>query len=192
MTNKYKIIYADPPWHYGSKSAVNNSSGNEIKPLSDQYITTKTKDLAMLDVKSLCDEDCALFMWTTDSHLPDALELIKAWGFSYKTVAFKWIKTTKSGKTCKNVAPWTMKSCEICLLATRGAMSKYKIKNNTEELVFAERSKHSRKPSEVRDRISGMFGNLPSLEMFARYSVEGWDVFGNEAPNSIEIPVKHQ
>lgn len=192
MNKKYKIIYADPPWHYGSKSAVNNSSGSDIKPLSDQYTTTKTKDLSLLDVNNIADDDCALFIWTTDSHIPDALELIKAWGFKYKTVAFKWIKQTSSGNTYKNVAPWTMKSCEICLLATKGSMLKYKIKNNTEELVFAERTKHSRKPDEVRRRIIDMFGDLNSLEMFARYSVDGWDVFGNEAPNSIEIPIKQK
>lgn len=184
---KYKVIYADPPWHYGSKSAVNNSKGSEIKPLSVQYTTTKTKDLAMMDVGSLSDDDCALFMWVTDSHLPDALQLIEAWGFKYKTIAFNWVKTTSKGNYCKNVAPWTMKSSEVCILATKGAMSKYKIANNIESLVIAERTKHSRKPKEVMRRIESLFGDVPRLEMFARDSSEGWDVFGNEAPNSIEI-----
>jgi len=71
-------------------------------------------------------------------------------------------------------------------------MSKYKIKNNVESLVISERTKHSRKPEEVRNRISALFGELPSLEMFARKASEGWDVFGNEAPNSIEIGFKNE
>ena len=187
---KYKVIYADPPWHYGSKSAVNNSSGSEIKPLKDQYTTTKTKDLCNMDVKSICEDESVLFMWVTDSHLPDALEIIKAWGFKYKTIAFNWVKTTSKGNYCKNVAPWTMKSSEICLIATRGAMTKHKIKNNVESLVFSERTKHSKKPDEVRERITDLFGDVSRLEMFARTSASGWDVFGNEAPNSIEIGIK--
>ena len=188
---KYKIIYADPPWHYGSKSAINNSTGNEIKPLSDHYGTMSLRDLKNLPVKSMLDEDAACFMWVTDSHLDEAIKLFKAWGFKYKTIAFNWIKTTNKGNHCKNVAPWTMKSSEVCLFGTRGAMTKYKIANNIESLVIAERSKHSQKPEEVRLRIERLFGDLPRLEMFARTATEGWDVFGNEAPNSIDIGVNH-
>ena len=187
---KYKIIYADPPWHYGSKSAVNNSVGNDIKPLSEHYNTMSLSDLKAMPIKKIIDKDCACFMWVTDSHLDEAIQILKAWGFQYKTIAFNWIKTTSKGNFCKNVAPWTMKSSEVCLLGTRGAMTKYKKINNIESLVIAERTKHSKKPSEVRKRIELLFGYLPRLEMFARSSAEGWDVFGNEAPNSIEIDVE--
>ena len=188
---KYKIIYADPPWHYGSKSAVNNSTGSEIKPLSEHYGTMSLKDLKKLPIKSMLDDDAACFVWVTDSHLDEAIELFKAWGFKYKTIAFNWIKTTSKGNYCKNVAPWTMKSSEVCLFGTKGAMTKYKIANNIESLVISERSKHSQKPEEVRLRIERLFGDLPRLEMFARTATEGWDVFGNEAPNSIDIGVTH-
>lgn len=187
---KYKIIYADPPWHYGSKSAVNNSTGNEIKPLSDHYNTMSLKDMKALPINSMIEDDAACFMWVTDSHLDEAIDLFKAWGFKYKTIAFNWVKTTSKGNYCKNVAPWTMKSSEVCLLGTRGAMTKYKKVNNIESLVIAERTKHSMKPEEVRRRIELLFGDLPRLEMFARTASEGWDVFGNEAPNSIKIGAK--
>lgn len=187
MSKKYQVIYADPPWHYGSKSAVNNSTGNEIKPLSDHYPTMRLGELNALPIIDMIADDAACFMWVTDSHLDEAIEIFKHWGFKYKTIAFNWIKTTSKGNYCKNVAPWTMKSSEICLLGTRGAMSKYKQFNNIESLVIAERTKHSRKPEEVRRRIELLFGDIPRLEMFARQASEGWDVFGNEAPNSIEI-----
>ena len=83
-----------------------------------------------------------------------------------------------------------MKSSEICLLGTKGGMTKHKQANNIESLVFAERTKHSKKPQEVRLRIEQLFGDIPRLEMFARESTEGWDVFGNECQNSIEIKAK--
>ncbi len=187
---KYKVIYADPPWHYGSKSAVNNKSGSEHKALSEHYNTMSLTELKALSIKDITEEDAACFMWVTDSHLDEAIEIFKAWGFKYKTIAFNWVKTTSKGNYCKNVAPWTMKSSEICLLGTKGAMTKHKQVNNIESLVIAERTKHSRKPEEVRKRIELLFGDIPRLEMFARESTQGWDVFGNEAPNSIEIDSK--
>ena len=185
---KYNIIYADHPWHYGSKSAVNNTKASDIKPLSDRYQTMSLDELKAINVESVLENDAVCFMWATDSHLNEALEVMKSWGFKYKTIAFNWIKTTSTGKYCKNVAPWTMKSSEICLLGTRGAMTKYKKKNNIESLVFAERTKHSKKPDEVRRRIETLFGDLPKLELFCRYPAEGWDVWGNEVECTAELP----
>lgn len=177
---KYNIIYADPPWNYGSKSAVNNTSGNTIKPLSNHYNTMSLNQLKNLPVKNITKEDAGCFMWVTDSHIDEALELFKWWGFKYKTIVFNWIKTTSKGNYCKNVAPWTMKSSEICLLGIKGKMTKYKKNNNIESLVIAERTKHSKKPEEVRNRINLLFGDLPRIELFARQKTPGWDVWGNE------------
>jgi site-specific DNA-methyltransferase (adenine-specific) len=177
---KYNIIYADPPWHYGSKSAINNTSGKTIKPLEDHYNTMTLNELKELPIKGLTKEDAACFMWVTDSHIDEALEILKSWGFKYKTIAFNWVKTTSKGNYCKNVAPWTMKSSEICLLGIKGKMTKYKQVNNIESLVIAERTKHSRKPKEVRDRIELLFGDTPRIELFAREKTEGWDSWGNE------------
>ena len=177
---KYNIIYADPPWHYGSKSAVNNSTGKDIKSLNEHYNTMTLSELKSLPVKKILENDTACFMWVTDSHIDEALEIFKEWGFKYKTVAFNWIKTTSKGNFCKNVAPWTMKSSEICLLGVKGKMTKYKKENNIESLVFAERTKHSKKPEEVRNRIELLFGNLPRIELFARQKTDGWDAWGNE------------
>mgnify|MGYP003125077732 FL=1 len=177
---KYNIIYADPPWHYGSKSAVNNTLGKTIKPLSNHYQTMTLNELKKLPIKKITKKDTACFMWVTDSHIDEALEILKSWGFKYKTIAFNWIKTTSKGNYCKNVAPWTMKSSEICLLGIKGKMTKYKKINNIESLVIAERTQHSKKPKEVRNRIQELFGDLPRIELFARQKTPGWDVWGNE------------
>ena len=184
---KYNIIYADPPWHYGSKSAINNSSGKTIKPLNAHYNTMTLNQLKELPIKKITKEDTACFMWVTDSHIDEALEILKSWGFKYKTIAFNWVKTTSKGNYCKNVAPWTMKSSEICLLGIKGKMTKYKQVNNIESLVIAERTKHSRKPKEIRNRIELLFGNLPRIELFAREKTEGWDVWGNEVESSVAL-----
>ena len=119
-------------------------------------------------------------MWVTDSHLDEGIEVMKAWGFNYKTIAFNWVKITNKGNFCKNVAPYTMKSSEICLLGIKGRMLKYKVANNIESLVIAERTQHSKKPQEVRRRIELLFGDLPRIELFAREKWEDWDCWGNE------------
>jgi len=177
---KYNIIYADPPWHYGSKSAVNNTTGSAIKPLSDHYSTMSLQELKNMPIKNMTKDDAACFMWVTDSHIDEALEVLRSWGFAYKTIAFNWIKTTSKGNYCKNVAPWTMKSSEICLLGIKGRMTKYKQANNIESLVIAQRTQHSQKPNEVRKRIEDLFGDLPRIELFARQKTDGWDAWGNE------------
>lgn len=136
--------------------------------------------LKELDVGRIAHRDAALFMWATDAHIPDALELYRAWGFRYVTVAFVWSKKTVNGKTVSNLAPWTLKNCELCLMGTRGRMVQYKQKNNIPQLVEAIRTRHSEKPEEVRRRIEELFGDVPRIELFARKRFHGWDCWGNE------------
>lgn len=114
-----------------------------------------------LDVGRIAHRDAALFMWATDAHIPDALELYRAWGFRYVTVAFVWSKKTINGKTVSNLAPWTLKNCELCLMGTRGRMVQYKQRNNVPQLVEAVRTRHSEKPEEVRRSIEALFGDVP-------------------------------
>jgi len=184
---KYNIIYADPPWKYGSKSAVNNSSGSSIKKLDEHYNSMSTNDIKCLSVKEITAKDCALFLWVTDSHLKEGIEVMEKWGFKYKTIAFNWIKKTSKGNTCVNVAPWTLKSSEVCLFGTKGTMAKYKVNNSVMQLIEAERTEHSKKPNEARKRIIDLFGNLPKIELFARIKVAEWDVWGNEVDSDINL-----
>lgn len=176
---RYKVIYADPPWKFGSKE-VQKYSGKRFRPLETVYHTEKGADMEHWDIKSIADKDCALFMWATDAHIKEAIRLMEAWGFKYVTIAFIWAKTTKTGKQVCNLGAWTMKNCEICLFGTRGAMLKYKQSNNVKQLFYAERREHSRKPDCVRGFIEQLFGDIPKIELFAREEFDGWDAWGDE------------
>ncbi len=176
---KYKIIYADPPWSYNDKMSGHSFS------LDHEYKTQSKNWIADLPVKDITDKDCVLFLWAVSPLLPEALEVIKAWGFKYKTLAFVWSKETKNGKKVKNLGRWTMGNVELCFLAVKGKPKR--ICRNIYQLVEAERTKHSQKPNEVRKRIVELMGDLPRLEMFARQHTIGWDVFGDEVKDSITL-----
>ena len=131
-----------------------------------------------------------MFLWTTDFHLPYCFEIFKSWGFKYRTVVFIWVKKTENGKTCANLGAWTMKNAEICLLATKGNMFNQIKAKNVFQLVEAVRTKHSKKPNEIRVRIEKLFGDVNRLEIFAREKVEGWDCFGNEVESDVQLIAK--
>ena len=176
---KYNIIYADPPWSFSSKE-LQTYNGKRFSSIEKHYLTQSKKWIEELLVNNIAKNDCALFMWVTDAHLKDGISTIESWGFKYITVAFVWEKKTKNNKTVANLGAWTMKNYELCLLGTKGGMLKQKKKNNIYQKVEAVRSKHSKKPEEVRKRIELLFGDLPRIELFARQKTEGWDVWGNE------------
>lgn len=156
-----------------------------MRELSEQYVQMETKDICALPVQELAANDCALFMWVTDSHIPDALCVIQSWGFIYKTIAFVWAKKTTTWNTCSNYAPWTMKNCEICLLATKGHPQRQR--RNIRQLIEAIRTEHSKKPDEVRHLIVKLMGDKTRIELFARQRVSGWDVFGNEVESDVYL-----
>ena len=183
---KYQIIYADPAWDFKG-GGIYQDSGRKDRSISSQYKLTKTNDMAKLPIKDITDKDAFLFMWCTDSHLKQGIELMEAWGFRYSTIAFIWVKQYASGSLCSNVGRWTMKNCEIVLLGLKGTPLKYKKAKNIKQLVMAERTGHSVKPDEVRNRISQLCGDLPRIELFARKKTDGWDVFGNEVEGSVEL-----
>ena len=188
----YNIIYADPAWKFGSRLANGNDKNGIVNlkqvKIGDNYTVMTTDDICRLPVKNMTADDAILFLWTTDAHLEEAMKVINAWGFKYKTIGFTWLKKEKSGVQSCYVGFWTTKCGEICLLATKGNMSKYLKKRNVRQLVEATRGKHSEKPNEVRQRIVEMFGDeLPKIELFARHNYNGWDAWGNEVLNSIDI-----
>ena len=180
--DKYNIIYADPPWSYNDKGL--NRGGAER-----YYRTSDHVDIGRIDVQSIAADDCILFMWATFPKISEALELIKLWGFEYKTNGFTWIKTNKkSGTPFWGMGRWTRSNAEICLIAVKGKPKRLDM--GVHSVVHSKIRKHSEKPPEVRDLILRLVGDLPRLEMFARTAPEGWDVFGNEVEGSIVIPIK--
>lgn len=180
MKKKYQIIYADPPWSYNDKMSGHSFS------LDHEYKTQSKNWIAELNVRGgVADPNSVLFLWATSPLLPEALEVMKAWGFKYKTVAFCWSKRTKNGKDVVNLGRWTLGNVELCLLGVRGKPKR--VVKNIRQLVVAERTKHSKKPDEVRQRIVTLMGDIPRIELFAREKIDGWDVWGDEVQNDIEI-----
>jgi site-specific DNA-methyltransferase (adenine-specific) len=173
---KYSIIYADPPWMYRDKRNKNPRlcGGAEV-----HYRTMSLPVLKTLQIQSISENNCMLFMWATFPNLQEALELIKAWGFKYKTLAFSWTKTNKNnGKPFFGIGYYTRSNCEVCLLAIKG--KPIKISNLVSSVIIAPREEHSKKPDIVRDNIVKLCGDIPRIELFARQRAEGWDVWGDE------------
>ena len=175
---EFDVIYADPPWKYGSK---HYQDGNrEFKKLDDYYSQMNISELKQLPVNKISKDNSLLFMWVTDSHIKEGIEVMNAWGFDYKTIAFNWIKHYESGKRCVNFSPYTLKSWEICLLGTKGKTGDIMVSNNVQGYVNAVRTKHSKKPQQVVNKINELVGDKNKIELFARRKLEGWTVWGNE------------
>ena len=146
------------------------------------YPTITLSELKTLPVGTITADDCLLFLWATNPHLDQAIDLGKAWGFAWATVAFVWDKERV------NPGFYTMSQCELCLVFKRGRIPRPRGARNVRQLVNAKRREHSRKPEEVRRRIDAMFPTLPKVELFARPEAdlfgngmpEGWDVWGLE------------
>jgi len=187
MNKKYQVIYADPPWHYERQIDKVIKSPSSRVDAKSVYPTMKKDEIAALPIASLTDKDAACFMWTTDHHLPEAMEILKSWGFTYKTVGFVWVKKTKHGNSAMVMGPWTNKGAELCLFATKGAMTKHIGSHKIAQVIEAERTTHSKKPQEAADRIVEMFPNSSRIELFARDAKSGWDVWGNEVQNDIQM-----
>jgi len=170
---RYQIIYADPPWSF-----LRGAWGGSVKQPT-HYPRMHTSDIMALPVGELAERNSLLFLWTTSSHLLDALEVMQAWGFKYNKIGFVWIKTRQDGQPICGLGALTRNACEFCLIGVRGKGVPQKDKT-IRQLVIAPRRAHSQKPPEVRKRIECLFGEVPRIELFARERVPGWDAWGNE------------
>lgn len=187
---KFPVIYIDPPWRFKTYNEKGRERLPDYKPpingaAARHYDTMALGDMKALPVGDIAADDCALLMWVTFPMIPEALELIAAWGFKFKTVAFTWMKRNAktpsmfidSNDLFKGTGYWTMANAEIVFLATRG-QPKRKNKDVV-QAIFSPRREHSRKPDEVYERIERLFDG-PYLEMFSRTSREGWTSWGNQ------------
>ena len=144
------------------------------------------EEIKKIDISSIADDNCVLFMWWVGSQPQEALDLVKEWGFTLKTMTgFNWVKLTKLQKLFFGMGFWTRAGSECCLIATKGKVKP--ISHSVRSVLMAENKKHSQKPPEIRERIVQLCGDLPRLEIFARDRTEGWDVFGNEVENDVKF-----
>lgn len=170
---KYRVIYADPPWSYSDQLIDGYGAATH------HYTTMAVEELAALSVKDLATENAVLFIWTTSPILDDAFEIIKAWGFDYKT-SFVWDKVRH------NYGHYNSVRHELLLLSTRGSCLP-DVKTLHDSVIVLERTnEHSRKPEYFRQLIDELYtpNGLDRVELFARGSLpEHWIGWGHEARN---------
>lgn len=178
---KYSVIYADPPWHFKTYSPKGMG-----RSADRHYPTMSLDEIRALPVADISADDCALFLWTTMPFLQESLSVLEAWGFEYKTVAFVWVKQNKRADTLFwGMGHWTRSNVELCLLATKGQPKR--ISTSVHQVIVSHVEEHSKKPDEVRDRITLLMGAVPRVELFARQKVGGWDAWGNEVESDIQL-----
>lgn len=166
-SEKYRVLYADPPWKYGDK--LTESYG----PTQFHYPAMSLTDLCALDVSTMAEHDAVLFLWTTSPQLEDAFPIIKAWGFKYKS-SFIWDKVKH------NMGHYNSVRHEFLLIATRGSCLP-DVPKLIDSVQSIERTTHSTKPEEFRAIIDELYPNGRRIELFARVEAKGWDRWGNQA-----------
>lgn len=163
---KYRIVYADPPWKYG------NAMPEYVTEPKDYYLLMDTNEISAMPIKDIVEKDAVLFLWSTSPHLPEALEVVKAWGFNYKTT-FIWDKIKH------NMGHYNSVRHELLLVCTRGACTP-DVKKLFDSVVSIERTEHSKKPEFFREIIETLYTFGNKIELFAREAPKNWDVFGNQ------------
>lgn len=170
-TNKYDIIYADPPWEYKQSGTVKYTRGMA----KWHYPTMSTSDICKLPVINLAKDDTILLMWATFPNITEAIEVMKEWGFIYKTAAFVWVKKNKrSDSLFWGMGAYTRANAEVCLIAVSKKTKATKVVKShaVHQIVLSSIEEHSKKPNEVRERIVDLFGEVSKIELFARNQVE--------------------
>jgi N6-adenosine-specific RNA methylase IME4 len=188
---KYRVIYADPPWSFDTFSDKGKDRSAE-----NHYSCQSLDDIKKLPVQNISAKDCFLFMWVTFPLLDKGIETMQAWGFTYKTCAFAWVKTNKKGAHIENenqlidgeldlsyfftgMGYYARANVELCLLGRKGSGPVNRKSGGVRQLVFSPRREHSRKPDEINSRIEQLLDG-PYIELFSRTDRQGWDVWGNQ------------
>ena len=182
---KYRTIIADPPWRYGkwgTASETGRYKGNQFfsqRPIG--YQTMTVKEIMEIQVSDVADENCDLYLWTTQKYLPDAFGVMQAWGFRY-CATLVWCKSPRGLGQGGLFCPTT----EFLLQGRKGRMPEGKRRIDSTWWQMTRTRNHSQKPEAFQDMIETV-SDPPRLEMFARRQRDGWDVWGNEVENSINL-----
>jgi N6-adenosine-specific RNA methylase IME4 len=180
MNDSYDVILADPPWSFRVWA---EDTGNG-RSASAHYLTMITQDICNFKVPA--SKNCALFMWACWPTLPDAFQVISAWGFEYKTIAWVWAKLNKSSMGFfTGMGYYTRANTEPCLLAVRGTMPV--AVHDIQALIVSPVRAHSQKPDDQYRKIEALYPGRSYLEMFSRKKRAGWHSFGNEIKSDIQI-----
>jgi N6-adenosine-specific RNA methylase IME4 len=164
---RFPVIYCDPPWQYDFMSV-------DAWKVENHYPTMTTQEICDLPIKDITTKDAILFMWATAPKLADAMRVVVAWGFTYKTCAI-W------DKEWTGMGNYFRIQHELLLIATKGNIPPPMTDNRPASIVKFKRStKHSEKPEVFCEIIEAMYPEFPKVELFARSARKGWKVWGNE------------
>lgn len=169
---KYDLILADPPWRFVTRSP----KGVTKKGAAGQYQTMTLPEIKALPVQMMAAPDCILWLWATNPLLPQAFDVMTAWGFSFKT-AGHWVKHTKNGKIAFGTGYILRCAGEPFLIGTRG---KPKTTRSVRSVIVGLRREHSRKPDEAFTAAEQLMPGARRIELFSRQDRAGWDAWGNE------------
>ena len=161
---KFQVIYADPPWRY-------DFSATDNRKIENHYPTMSLEEIKALDIPS--DNNCILYLWTTAPKLVEGLDVMKAWGFEYKSHSI-WDKVNIG------MGYWWRSQHEILLVGTKGTISPPPDTFRESSIYREKRTKHSRKPEHYKAFITKAFPEHNKLEVFARAKSNEWEVWGNE------------
>lgn len=179
---KYTLIYADPPWTYRDKA------NDGERGAGHKYQTMSISDICRLPIWDLAAESCLLAMWWVPTQPAEALKVMDAWGFRLMTMkGFTWHKTNKhKGNSAIGMGHMTRANSEDCLFAVKGKLPG-RLDASICQHVTAPRMEHSAKPSQFRDLLVRLLGEVPRCELFSRDSVPGWDMWGNQCDRSFDL-----
>jgi N6-adenosine-specific RNA methylase IME4 len=175
---KYQIIYADPAWSY------NVWRNKESRTADSHYRVSGLEEMKLLRVSDIAEDNCVLLMWTTAPWIGGAIELMRSWGFTYKTIAFVWVKKNKIADSLFwGMGHYTRSNAEFVILGIKGHPKR--IARNIHQIVETKIQTHSKKPAIIRNKITELFGDLPKIELFATERVENWDCWGDEVQGDV-------
>lgn len=179
---KYKTILADPPWQFQNRTG---KVAPEHKRLN-RYPTMTLEEIKALPVQEVADENSHLYLWVPNALLIEGLEVMKAWGFQYKTNII-WEKVRNDGEPDgRGVGFYFRNVTEILLFGVRGTNVRTLSPGRSQvNLIRSKKREHSRKPDEMIDLIERCSAG-PYLELFARGQREGWTMWGNQAVEDYE------
>ena len=178
LSPPYDVVLADPPWSY-------YGAPDKWGAAAKFYPTMPTSEIADLPIADLLARRAVVFVWTTSSQLPEALDVLSAWKLYYRGIAFVWVKTTLAGVPIKaqGVRPSITKPLTELVVAGSTVARGRPLPLSDEgvcQTVFALKAEHSAKPDAVQERIEAMYPNVRKLELFARRRRAGWDAWGDE------------
>lgn len=165
VEGSYPVLYADPPWRY------EHNETPDLRAVENQYPTTTAEEIAALDVPAA--DDAVLFLWATNPKLLEALAVMEAWGFTYRTNAC-WVKDRFG------MGYYVRGQHELLLIGRRGDLAVPDPANRPASVLTAPRQEHSRKPDDFYALIERMYPDLAKVELFARRPREGWSGWGNQ------------